>query len=134
MNQSTDLPVPSDRSFGLTFTVVLALAGAWMLWTGRAHFAVPFAGSLAFLAASLLFPRVLHPLNVAWMRLGLLLNRIVSPVVMGIMFFGVLTPVAVLMRLRGRDELRRRFDPALQSYWIDRDPPGPEGSSFPRQY
>jgi hypothetical protein len=77
---------------------------------------------------------VLHPLNVAWMRLAALLNRVVSPIVMGVMYFGVLTPVAAAMRLRGRDALHRKFEPGLASYWIERDPPGPDGSSFPRQF
>jgi hypothetical protein len=134
MIQSKDPPVPSDRSFGFTFAVVLALAGAWMLWSARDYFYVPFSASLVFLAAALLFPGILHPLNVAWMRLGLLLNRVVSPIVLGIMFFGILTPVAMVMRIRGRDALQRRADPARPSYWIVRNPPGPEGSSFAQQF
>ena len=127
-------PLPSDKSFGLTMTAVFALLGAWMAWKARANFAIPLFASALFLLASVAFPRMLHPLNVAWMRLAGVLNRVVSPVVMGVIYFGLLTPIAATMRLRGRDELRRKFEPGLGSYWIKRDPPGPNGSSFPQQF
>jgi len=132
--QSNPAPLPSDRSFGFTFAGVFALVGASMLWRSREHFVVPLAVSALFLLASVAVPRVLHPLNVAWMRLAAQLNRVISPVVMGVIYFAVLTPIAVAMRLRGRDELRRKFDPGLSSYWIERSPPGPDGSTFPHQF
>ncbi|MBP1599717.1 MAG: hypothetical protein H6Q05_5094 [Acidobacteria bacterium] len=134
MAPSIAAPLPSDRSFGFTFTTVFALLSAWMAWKSNTHFVVPLAASVLLLLASLTVPRVLHPLNVAWMRLAVLLNRVVSPVVMGVIYFAFLTPIAVAMRLRGRDELRRQFDPGLSTYWIKRDPPGPAGSTFPRQF
>ena len=134
MKPESTTPLPSDRSFGLTFAVVLALLGAWMAYKSRPHFLVPLVASSLFLVATLAFPRALHPLNVAWMRLAAVLNRIVSPIVMGVIYFGLLTPVAAGMRLRGRDVLHRRFEAHLDSYWIRRDPPGPDGSSFPRQF
>jgi hypothetical protein len=127
-------PLPSDKSVGLTFAAALAVIGAWMAWKSRAYFAIPLGASGLFLLASVAFPRMLHPLNVAWMRLAGVLNRVVSPIVMGVMYFGFLTPIAAAMRLRGRDALHRRFDAGLDSYWIERDPPGPDGSGFPRQF
>lgn len=127
-------PIPSDRSFGITFAVVFALVTAWLAWRGNGAWQVTAGVAALFLACALVFPRILHPLNVAWMALGLLLNRIVSPVVMGVIYFALLTPVAMFQRLRGRDVLNRRFDPQRSSYWIPRDPPGPDGSSFPRQF
>jgi hypothetical protein len=127
-------PLPSDRSFGLTFTVVFAVLGALLAYQSRPHFYVPLVASGLFLVATLAFPGALHPLNVAWMRLAGVLNRIVSPIVMGVIYFGVLTPIAAGMRMRGRDALHRRFEADLHSYWIKRDPPGPDGSSFPRQF
>jgi predicted membrane metal-binding protein len=126
--------LPSDRSFGLLFTVVSGLLGAWMLWKDNRFAGVAFGIAALFLLAALAYPRILRPLNVAWMHLGLLLNRVVSPIVMGVIYFGLVTPIATVMRLRGRDVLLRRFDPELGSYWIERDPPGPDGSSFPRQF
>lgn len=134
MTEENTIPLPSDRSFGFTFTAVFVLVGGWMAWKSNPHFSVPLMLAALFLLASLTFPRVLHPLNVAWMRLAQVLNLVVSPVVMGVIYFGVLTPVATVMRLRGRDVLRRQLAPGLASYWLTRDPPGPTGSSFPRQF
>jgi predicted membrane metal-binding protein len=134
MQKPGKIVLPSDRSFGLLFTVVGALVGAWMLWRGYRFANVAFGIAALFLLAALAYPRILRPLNIAWMHLGLLLNKIVSPVVMGVIYFGLFTPIATIMRLRGRDVLHRRFDTVRQSYWIKRDPPGPDGSSFPRQY
>jgi hypothetical protein len=89
----------------------------------------------AFAALAVMFARVLHPLNVAWMWFGGLLGKIVSPVVLGIIFVVVFAPVGLLFKLRGRDLLNRTFDPAAPSYWLHRAPPGPDAErSFPRQF
>jgi hypothetical protein len=113
--------LPSDRSFGLTFAVILALAGLWLAWQASPYAPAAFGVAALFLLAAL-------------MRLAHLLNRIVSPLVMGLIYFGLLTPVAAVLRWRGRDVLRRTCDPAGESYWLKRDPPGPGGSGFPRQF
>jgi hypothetical protein len=127
--------LPSERSFGLLFGGIgLALAG-WWLWHGRtvpALVAAPLG--LAFAALALFRPRLLAPLNRAWFELGLLLGRIVNPVVLSLLFFLVMTPVALLLRLSGRDPLRLRLDRAAPTYWIERDPPGPPADSFDHQY
>ena len=117
------LQLPSNRSFGWTFTVVFALI---------ALFAYPWLLALAALTAAVTVVRDqwLEPLNRAWMRFGALLNRIVSPVVLGLIYFTVFTPVAVVMRLAGRDAMCRRFEPAKPSYWVTREPPGPREDSF----
>jgi hypothetical protein len=72
----------------------------------------------------------LAPLNRAWMKLGELMGRVVSPVVLGIIFFGVFTPVGLAMRLFGRDAMARQFDRRLNSYWVNREPPGPAEDSY----
>ena len=115
--------MPSDRKFGWTFAVIFFLAGAfahpWMMAVGAALAVITMTRA-----------HWLAPLKVAWMRFGELLNKIVSPVVMGAIFFGVFTPVALFMRLTGRDALARRYEPARPSYWQRRDPPGPAEDSF----
>jgi Saxitoxin biosynthesis operon protein SxtJ len=70
-------------------------------------------------------PAILAPLNRLWFKLGMLLGRVTNPVVMGIIFFLVVTPAAFVLRLMGKDPRRRKFDPAAPSYWIERKPPGP---------
>jgi hypothetical protein len=64
------------------------------------------------------------------MKLGELMGRVVSPVVLGVIFFAVFTPVGLLMRVFGRDAMCRRFEPARPSYWVKRDPPGPADDSY----
>ena len=122
--------LPSNRSFGWTFTVVFILAGLYGLWRGGA--ALPWLLALAAVTALVTLTRDtwLTPLNRAWMAFGELLGRIVSPIVLGVIFFGVFTPFAVVMRLFGRDAMCRAWDRAAPTYWVKRDPPGPADDSF----
>ena len=122
--------LPSNRSFGWTFTGFFVLAGAYGLWKGAG--AQSWLLALAAVTAVVTVTREtwLTPLNRAWMKLGELLGRVVSPVVLGVIFFGVFTPVGAVMRLCGRDAMCRRFDAAARSYWVKRDPPGPADGSY----
>ena len=124
----------SDRAFGLVFAAVFAAIGAApLLWGGRIRLiALAIAG--VFLLLALLLPAALHPLNRLWTRFGLLLHRVVSPLVMGAIFFGILTPVAVIRRRMGRDELRLWKAPDEASYWILRHPPGPPPDTMRRMF
>jgi hypothetical protein len=90
--------------------------------------------SAIFLAIALLRPVLLAPLNRLWTRFALLLHRIVSPVVLGIMFFAVITPMGWLQRAVGRDPLRLRFDREARSYWVNREPPGPPPETLDNQF
>jgi hypothetical protein len=115
--------LPSDRKFGWTFAALFVLIGAlyhpWLIALG-ALFAVVTVARAELLA----------PLKRAWMRLGELLNRVVSPVVMAVIFFAVFTPVGLVMRAFGRDALSLRYEPKADSYWKRREPPGPAEDSF----
>jgi hypothetical protein len=124
------LALPSNRSFGWTFSAILAVAGAYGVWRGGDM--LPWLLAVGALLAILTFLRDawLTPLNRAWMKLGELMGRVVSPIVLGVIFFGVFTPVGVAMRLFGRDAMARRFEPALRTYWVRREPPGPAEDSF----
>ena len=119
----TTVLMPSDRKFGWTFAGLFLLFGAlfhpWMIAVGA-----------ALAVVTLTRAHWLAPIKHAWMRFGELLNRIVSPVVMAVIFFVVFTPVAVVRRLAGRDSLARRFEPAAPTYWKRREPPGPAADSF----
>jgi hypothetical protein len=114
--------LPSDRSFGWTFTGVFTLVAFFQPW---------LLGLAALTAlVTLIRAHWLAPLNRAWMKLAELLHRVVSPVVLGVIYFGVFTPVGVAMRAFGRDAMCRRFEPGRASYWVRRDPPGPADDSF----
>jgi predicted membrane metal-binding protein len=127
----------SDRSFGNVFAVVFAIIGLWPVLfgdTARGARWWSLAIAAAFLAVALIRPEVLAPLNRLWTKFGLLLNRIVSPLVMGLLFFLVITPFALVMRLTGKDLLRLKRDPEAESYWIPREPPGPSPETIKNQY
>ena len=126
----TQAQLPSNRSFGWTFTCFFLLVGAYGLWRGGA--ALSWVLALAALTALVTLTRDswLAPLNRAWMKFGELMGRVVSPIVLGIIFFGVFTPAGFVMRLIRRDAMCRSFDPAAPSYWVKRDPPGPADDSF----
>jgi len=133
MNDTVALP--SERKFGLLFAVVFAGFAAWSWRAGRPA----LAGLLLVLAAglvvvALLAPRWLAMPNRAWFKLGMLLNAVVSPIVLGAMFVLIFVPVAIVMRIAGRDPLHRRFNRESATYWVDRRPPGPAPDSFHHQF
>lgn len=124
----------SDRSFGFVFTVFFALLAFWPMVHGRPMRAGWAIGAGVVLLATLVRASLLAPFNRAWTMLGAALNRVVSPVVSGLVFYLVLTPVGLLMRWSGKDPLRLRMDENAESYWIRRDPPGPEPASMIHQF
>ena len=132
---TTKPPLPSDRSFGLTFAAVFALLAGWLAYKGNGYWVASLGVSAAFAMLAVVIAKLLHPLNVAWMWFGGVLHRIVSPMVLGIIYFGGFTPVALVFKLRGRDALNRKFESSRPSYWLHRTPPGPDAErSFPRQF
>ena len=128
------IEVGSARMFGYViggFFVIVAL-----LPLIRGHEARWWALGVAaaFLLVALVYPRVLQPLNILWFRFGLLLHAIVGPIVMSVIFWITVAPVGVIMRAMGKDPLRLKLEADAASYWITRDPPGPEPGSMSRQF
>lgn len=120
----------SDRSFGFVFTIVFALVGLWPLLQGHEPRLWALALAALFLVAAWLRPVLLAPLNRIWYRFGMLLHAIVSPVALGVIFFVGIVPIGLIMRALGRRPLNLAFDRDAQSYWVKREPPGPEGKSM----
>ena len=112
----------SDRSFGLIIAAGFTLVALLPMWH-QPHQPRWWALVLAFVFAvvALVWPRRLAPLNKLWLRFGLFLSSIVSPIVLGLLFYTTLTPVGLIMRLSGKDPLRLRRDPGSGSYWIGRE-------------
>ncbi|MGE3391347.1 MAG: SxtJ family membrane protein [Gammaproteobacteria bacterium] len=79
-------------------------------------------------------PRALAPLNRVWTRLGIFLGHIFAPVALGVVFFCVIAPIGICMRVARHDSLRLRRSPQIRSYWQPRDPPGPDAQSLPQQF
>jgi hypothetical protein len=127
--------LPSNRSFGVLFTIVFAACAGLAWWHGNDRAAYAFVGMAVLVGlVTLVHADWLEPFNRAWMWLAYALNKVVSPVVLGVMYFGVITPFALLMRLAGRDPMRRHFERATSSYWIKREPPGPPPDSLRDQF
>ncbi len=124
----------SDRSFGMIMATAFALLTLLNVWhVGRAW---PWTGAVAALFFVLAYfrPAALRPLNWTWFKLGLLLHKVVNPIVMGVVFFGTVLPTGLIMRLLGKDPLRLKRHPGVNSYWIERRPPGPTPESMKDQF
>jgi Saxitoxin biosynthesis operon protein SxtJ len=134
LSRDEEVKRPSERRFGLTFGVVFLLLTALLTVRGSAAWPVPLALASAFLGLTVFAPELLRPLNQLWLRFGLALHTIISPVVLLALFFVAVTPVAVVARLLGNDFLRLRFNREATTYWIDRRPPGPRPESMRNQF
>lgn len=129
-----NIKTSSDRSFGLVFSGVFAVLAGLPLFKGNAPHWWALAVACVFLCVTLTVPQILSPLNRLWTRFGLLLHRVVNPLILGVLFFLVVTPTAVIMRALGKRPLTMDWDPDASSYWVNRDPPGPEPESMKRQF
>jgi hypothetical protein len=125
---------PTNQKFGWFFTAIFAFAA------GYAYLKLPGVWLYVLLGCSLVTaivtavaPRLLTPFNKLWFGLGILLGKIVSPIVLGVIFFGLLTPIAIITRLFGRDVLSMKKR-QVSSYWVDRQPVGPQPESFKNQF
>ena len=119
----SEIELPSNRKFGFFFTFVFAVTAAYFYYSETIGLAYVFVAiAFVFLIVTLVKSDTLLPLNKLWMRFGLLLSMIVSPIVLGIIFFGLFTPIAVLMRLAGRDEMKLNFS-RKPSHWTLRHEP-----------
>ena len=134
LGRAHEVTVPSERSFGLVFTVVLGLVGAWPVLQGETPRWWSLVLALVILAIALLRPDWLARPNRWWMQFGILLGKVVSTLALGILYYFTIVPIGVLMRIAGKDPLRLRFDPKPNTYWIRREPPSPEPDSLTRQF
>ena len=124
----------SDRGFGGVFAIVFVAVGLFPLLNGGPPRAWALGIAAVFLAVALVRPSLLAPLNRVWFKFGLLLQRVVNPLVMALIYFAVVTPTGLVMRALGKDPLRLKHDPDARSYWIHRGPPGPERESMQNQF
>lgn len=134
LSRKDDVQLGSDRNFGYVFCVVFGAIGAWQILHGRGWGWSMMAISGGFLAAAILAPRLLAPLNKIWFQFGLLLHRLINPIVMGLLFFGCIMPIGLIMRAMGKRPLNLSFEKDNPSYWTQRNPPGPNGESFKNQF
>ena len=137
LEPETDQGAPvrgGDREFGFVFAAVFALLGCWPVIHLQSPRWWALAVALAFGAVALMWPEKLQPLNRVWMAFGRLLHKVVSPVVMGVIFFTCVTPTAWIMRWRGKDLLSLKWDAERKSYWIERPAAAANANSMKNQF
>lgn len=110
----------SNKSFGILFFIVFTLYGIWPMFSSGQLRIWSLAIGVILLVLGLLNSKLLHPLNLVWIKFGEVLGRIIAPIVMGFIYFVVITPIGLFMRLIGKDLLRKKFL-KINSYWIKRE-------------
>jgi len=131
-----DIRSGTDRNFGLTVGgILLLIAAARSYFHGLGWVQYSLAGiGVVLILLGLVAPGSLSGLHRAWVKLGLIMFRVVNPIVLGLIYAVVIVPVGLLMRLTGRDPLHLKLDPRAESYWVVRDPPGPAPDSMTNQF
>ena len=112
-----EIKTSSNKSFGLVFFVIFIIIALWPLLNDGNIRMWSIIVSIIFLILGLLNSKILTPFNKLWMRLGALLGIIVSPIVMGVVYFGIITPIGLIMKLFGKDVLNLKLDKNKKTYW-----------------
>ena len=121
MTSNSKIKISSNRSFGLVFFVIFLIVALWPLKSGEDIRLWSLVLSIIFFILGIFNSKLLTPLNKLWFKFGILLGSIVSPLIMGLVYFFVVTPMGVLMRILGKDLLKTSKVKSASSYWIKRD-------------
>ena len=119
--EKASVKISSNRSFGLLFFIVFLAISLWPLKSQEDLRLWAFILALIFFVLGILNSKFLTPLNKLWMKFGIFLGSIISPFVMGVVFFMVVTPVGLIMRFLGKDLLRIKKSKFVSTYWISRE-------------
>ena len=120
---SDKIKISSNRSFGLLFFVIFLIISLWPLTHEGSIRIWSVIISVVFLILGLLNSKFLTPLNLLWFKFGIILGAIVSPIVMGIIFFLVVTPIGLVLSIMGKDVLNKKYNKKKETYWIKRETP-----------
>jgi len=112
--------IGSDKSFGIVFAIFFTIISLWPIFSGENIRVWAIIIALIFLLISFIKPELLNGLNKIWSKFGMLLGKIISPIVMAFVFFAIITPMAFFMRLIGKDLLNKKITKSIKSYWIKR--------------
>jgi hypothetical protein len=127
----------SDRGFGLTVGGILLLIAAVRVWLHEGYGTVELAlgaVGLCLVVLALVWAQSLAALNRSWTKLGLLMFKVVNPVVLGLIYLTTIVPIGLIMRACGHDPLRLKRDPQASTYWVRREPPGPAPETMINQF
>jgi hypothetical protein len=132
--KSDEIHRKSNRSFGIVFAIVFLLIALFPLLNVDEIFIWSLVISAFFLISAFVYPSLLGLLNSVWLAFGNLLHRLISPIVLGGIFFLIISPFGIGMKIFSKDPLSRQIDPTKKSYWIYREPAGPTRESLKDQF
>ncbi len=122
------------REFGFTVGTVFGLIGLFLLWKGREHYVSFIAISILLILTGLLLPTALKPIQKIWMAIALVIGFIMTRVILFFLFYFILTPIAILARLSGKESLSLKLDKKAQTYWISRKQEKRTKVSYEKQF
>jgi hypothetical protein len=126
LSVSVSARTPSDRKFGWLAAAALLAIGLLPRWRGGEARVWALLAAAIFVVIGAVAPRLLHRAKTTWLYLGFKIGSVMSPIVIAILFFGIITPTSFLLRRLGRDALRLRMEPHSQTYWLQRGEPAPD--------
>ena len=126
--------VSSERSFAFVFAGVFFIVGLLAFKTSQDLSYIASGVGTFFLLCGVIYPKILRPLNIMWFKIGVCIFKITNPIIMGMLFFTTIVPLGLVMRLAGKNLLSLRKEPNSKTYWVVRDPPGPDPTSMKNQF
>ena len=121
MSQNSKIKMSSNRSFGIIFSIIFLIISLWPTIETKDLKIFFLIFSIAFLFLGLTKSKLLTPLNILWFKFGILLGSIIAPIVMAIIYFFIVTPTGIIMKIFNKDLLNKKFNKSLKSYWIKRE-------------
>ena len=121
MQRNSKIKINSNRSFGIVFFFVFLIISLWPLLNENTLRVWSIIVAIIFLILGLINSNFLTPLNKLWFKFGKILGSVVAPIVMGVIFFLVITPTGFIMKLLGKDLLNKKYNNKVKSYWINRE-------------
>ena len=121
MLNKSKIKIGSNRNFGLVFFFVFLIVGLWPLLNEGSFRIWSIIIAIIFFILGLMNSKLLTPLNILWFKFGMVLGSIIAPIIMGIVFFAVVTPTGIIMRIFGKDLLNKKYNNKSKSYWINRE-------------
>ena len=125
---NNNIKINSNRSFGIVFFIVFLLIALYPITYSEDIRIWSLIVSFIFLILGLLNSKILTPLNKLWFKFGVILGKIISPIIMGIIFFLVVTPIGLIIKVLGKDLLRLKYNKKNNTYWIEKN--GPKSNQF----
>jgi len=119
--KQTNLKISSNKSFGIVFSIFFIIVFFFPFFKDESLNTWALIPSVIFLVLGLKNSKILTPLNIFWIKLGILIGKFVSPIIMGLVFFLVVTPIGLIFRSAGKDFLRLKKNSTKNTYWIDKE-------------